>query len=201
MRALPVDSVVLIGGCDKTTPAQVMAAVSADRPTIVLPVGPMLVGHFKGEVLGACTDCRRLWGEFRGGRISGRGYRGRERAAGAVGRHLRGDGHRVHHRLHDGSDGHDAAGRGDDARGPCRSHAHRGSHRQAAPPRLPRPAGRSRRRSSPRMRSAMPSSCCRRSAARPTAWCISPPLPAARKRRCRSRNMTRSARRRRCWSI
>ena len=70
MRALPVDSVVLIGGCDKTTPAQVMAAVSADRPTIVLPVGPMLVGHFKGEVLGACTDCRRLWGEFRGGRIS-----------------------------------------------------------------------------------------------------------------------------------
>jgi hypothetical protein len=45
--------------------------VSADRPTIVLPVGPMLVGHFKGEVLGACTDCRRLWGEFRGGRISG----------------------------------------------------------------------------------------------------------------------------------
>src|SRR6186713_351733 len=70
IRALPVDSVVLIGGCDKTTPAQVMAAVSADRPTIVLPVGPMLVGHFKGEVLGACTDCRRLWGEFRGGRIS-----------------------------------------------------------------------------------------------------------------------------------
>ena len=70
IRALPVDSVVLIGGCDKTTPAQVMAAASADQPTIVLPVGPMLVGHFKGEVLGACTDCRRLWGEFRGGRMS-----------------------------------------------------------------------------------------------------------------------------------
>jgi dihydroxy-acid dehydratase len=71
IRALPVDSVVLIGGCDKTTPAQVMGAVSADIPAIVLPVGPMLVGHFKGEVLGACTDCRRLWGEFRGNRISG----------------------------------------------------------------------------------------------------------------------------------
>ena len=70
IRALPVDSVVLIGGCDKTTPAQVMAAASADKPAIVLPVGPMLVGHFKGEVLGACTDCRRLWGEFRGGRMS-----------------------------------------------------------------------------------------------------------------------------------
>jgi len=70
IRALPVDAVVLIGGCDKTTPAQVMGAVSADRPAIALPVGPMLVGHFKGEALGACTDCRRLWGEFRGGRIS-----------------------------------------------------------------------------------------------------------------------------------
>jgi dihydroxy-acid dehydratase len=70
MRALPVDSVVLIAGCDKTTPAQLMAAASADKPSIVLPVGPMLVGHFRGEVLGACTDCRRLWGEFRGGRMA-----------------------------------------------------------------------------------------------------------------------------------
>ena len=93
IRALPVDSVVLIGGCDKTTPAQVMAAVSADSPTIVLPVGPMLVGHFKGEVLGACTDCRRLWGEFRGGRIERGRYRSGERAARAVDRHLRRDGH------------------------------------------------------------------------------------------------------------
>jgi dihydroxy-acid dehydratase len=70
IRALPVDSVVLIGGCDKTIPAQVMAMASADKPSIVLPVGPMLTGHFRGEVLGACTDCRRLWGEFRGGRMS-----------------------------------------------------------------------------------------------------------------------------------
>ncbi|MGE3144327.1 MAG: IlvD/Edd family dehydratase [Pseudorhodoplanes sp.] len=70
LRALPVDSAVLIGGCDKTLPAQVMAAASVDRPAIVLPVGPMVVGHYKGEVLGACTDCRRLWSDFRGGRIS-----------------------------------------------------------------------------------------------------------------------------------
>jgi dihydroxy-acid dehydratase len=69
IRALPLDSVVLVGGCDKTTPAQVMAAVSADRPAIVLPVGPMLVGHFQGEALGACTDCRRLWAEHRSGRL------------------------------------------------------------------------------------------------------------------------------------
>jgi dihydroxy-acid dehydratase len=70
VRAQPMDSVVLIGGCDKTLPAQLMAAASADRPAVVLPVGPMLVGHFKGEVLGACTDCRRLWGQFRAGTFS-----------------------------------------------------------------------------------------------------------------------------------
>jgi len=69
LRAQPMDSVVLIGGCDKTIPAQMMAAASAEVPAVFVPVGPMLVGHHKGEQLGACTDCRRLWGEFRGGRI------------------------------------------------------------------------------------------------------------------------------------
>ena len=70
LRAQPMDSVVLIGGCDKTIPAQMMAAASADVPAVFVPVGPMLVGHHRGETLGACTDCRRLWSEFRGGRIS-----------------------------------------------------------------------------------------------------------------------------------
>src|SRR4029434_9819637 len=65
-----MDAVVLIGGCDKTIPAQLMAAASANVPTIVVPVGPMLVGHYDGEELGACTDWRGLWGDFRGGRIS-----------------------------------------------------------------------------------------------------------------------------------
>ena len=69
IRAQPMDAVVVIGGCDKTLPAQIMAAVSADLPTVVIPVGPMVVGHHKGEVLGACTDCRRLWGKFRAGEI------------------------------------------------------------------------------------------------------------------------------------
>jgi len=69
IRAQPMDSVVLIGGCDKTIPAQLMAAASADLPAIVLPVGPMLVGHYQGEVLGACTDCRRLWSDYRADRI------------------------------------------------------------------------------------------------------------------------------------
>jgi len=72
IRAQPMDSVVLIGGCDKTIPAQLMACASADVPAVVVPVGPMLVGHYQGEVLGACTDCRRLWGEHRGGRIDAR---------------------------------------------------------------------------------------------------------------------------------
>jgi dihydroxy-acid dehydratase len=69
LRAQPMDAIVVIGGCDKTLPAQIMGAVSVDLPTIVVPVGPMVVGHHKGEVLGACTDCRRLWSAHRAGEI------------------------------------------------------------------------------------------------------------------------------------
>jgi dihydroxy-acid dehydratase len=69
VRAQPMDAVVVIGGCDKNLPAQVMAVASVDLPAVVLPTGPMLVGHYKGEVLGACTDCRRLWAQHRGGAI------------------------------------------------------------------------------------------------------------------------------------
>ncbi len=67
VRAQPMDSVVVIGGCDKNLPAQVMAIASANIPAIVLPTGPMLAGHYKGEVIGACTDCRRLWAQHRAG--------------------------------------------------------------------------------------------------------------------------------------
>lgn len=70
IRAQPMDAVVVIGGCDKTLPAQVMAAASVDLPTVVVQTGPMVVGHHRGEVLGACTDCRRLWGQHRAGTIS-----------------------------------------------------------------------------------------------------------------------------------
>jgi dihydroxy-acid dehydratase len=69
IRAQPMDAVVLIGGCDKTIPAQIMAAASVDLPAIVLPVGPMVTGFHRGEVLGACTDCRRLWGMHRAGDV------------------------------------------------------------------------------------------------------------------------------------
>src|SRR5690349_8026712 len=69
IRAQPMDAVVVIGGCDKTLPAQIMGAISADLPAVVVPVGSMVVGHHKGETLGACTDCRRLWSSHRAGDI------------------------------------------------------------------------------------------------------------------------------------
>jgi dihydroxy-acid dehydratase len=62
--------VVLIGGCDKTVPALLMGAASADVPAIMLVTGPMITGDHKGERLGACTDCRRFWARFRAGDIS-----------------------------------------------------------------------------------------------------------------------------------
>ena len=67
--ALPMDAVVLIGGCDKTVPAQLMAAASADLPAIQLVTGPMLSGTVEDQRVGACTDCRRFWADYRGGRI------------------------------------------------------------------------------------------------------------------------------------
>lgn len=70
VRAQPLDAVILMGGCDKTTPAQLMGAASVDVPAIFLAAGSMLTGDYKGERLGACTDCRRLWGEYRGGRVN-----------------------------------------------------------------------------------------------------------------------------------
>ena len=69
LRAQPLDAVVLIGGCDKTLPALLMGAASADVPAVALPVGPMMTGSFEGERLGACTDCRRFWARYRAGDI------------------------------------------------------------------------------------------------------------------------------------
>lgn len=69
IRAQPMDAVVLIGGCDKTVPALLMGAASASVPAILLVTGPMLTGSHRGERLGACTDCRRLWAMYRAGEI------------------------------------------------------------------------------------------------------------------------------------
>src|SRR5437879_10996296 len=71
VRAQPMNAAVLIGGCDKTVPAQLMGAISAGVPAIQLVVGPMMTGRYHGERLGACTDCRRFWARYRAGEITG----------------------------------------------------------------------------------------------------------------------------------
>jgi len=63
----PLDGVVLLGGCDKTLPAQLMGAASAGVPALTVTAGPMIGGRFEDKRLGACTDCRGMWNEFRGG--------------------------------------------------------------------------------------------------------------------------------------
>ncbi len=70
IRAQPMDAVILLGGCDKTVPALLMGAASAGVPAILLVSGPMLTGSWRGERLGACTDCRRFWARYRAGELS-----------------------------------------------------------------------------------------------------------------------------------
>ena len=70
LRAQPMDACVLIGGCDKTVPAQLMGGFSAELPIIQLVTGPMLTGSYNGERVGACTDCRRFWASYRAEEIN-----------------------------------------------------------------------------------------------------------------------------------
>lgn len=70
IRAQPLDGVVLLSNCDKTTPAYLMGAASANIPAMIVTGGPMLNGRWRGQDLGACTDCRRYWTEFRAGTIT-----------------------------------------------------------------------------------------------------------------------------------
>jgi dihydroxy-acid dehydratase len=69
-RSLPLDGLVLMGGCDKTTPALVMGAISVDLPAIFLPAGPMLRGHAAGKILGSGSDGWKYWAELRAGTIT-----------------------------------------------------------------------------------------------------------------------------------
>ncbi|HSQ57605.1 MAG TPA: dihydroxy-acid dehydratase, partial [Gemmata sp.] len=70
IRSNPLDGVVLLGGCDKTVPALLMGAASADVPAILVTGGPQLNGNWRGEEVGSCTDCRRYQTELRAGRIT-----------------------------------------------------------------------------------------------------------------------------------
>jgi dihydroxy-acid dehydratase len=69
IRAQPMDAVVLMGGCDKTVPAQLMGAASAGKPAIQLIGGPQMTSRYKDDRVGACTDCRKFWTKFRAGEI------------------------------------------------------------------------------------------------------------------------------------
>ena len=165
IRAQPVDAVVLIGGCDKTIPAQLMAAASANVPAIVIPTGPMLTRTHNGERLGACTDCRRYWARFRAGEIDQHEIdavnarlaptagtcmvMGTASTMACIAEVL----------------GTEPSRRGGDSGGPCRAAAGRRSHRVDRG----RGDGNDRRcvptRCSPRSPSPTRWSCCRRSAA------------------------------------
>ncbi|MDM5200927.1 dihydroxy-acid dehydratase [Fictibacillus enclensis] len=70
ITAQPIDGTVLIGGCDKMAPAQLMGAASADKPAILFTGGPMNNGEYKGRTLGACSDCRHFWQEYKAGTVS-----------------------------------------------------------------------------------------------------------------------------------
>ena len=69
IRAQPMDAVVLMGGCDKTVPAQLMAAISAGRPAVQLIAGPQMTSRFRDDRVGACTDCRKFWSRYRAGQL------------------------------------------------------------------------------------------------------------------------------------
>ena len=70
IRAQPMDSVVLMGGCDKTVPAQLMGAISANKPAIQLIGGPQMTSRYKDARVGACTDCRKFWMRYRAGEMT-----------------------------------------------------------------------------------------------------------------------------------
>ncbi|MCM3714326.1 dihydroxy-acid dehydratase [Alkalihalobacillus oceani] len=70
IAAQPIDGVILIGGCDKMLPAQLMGAASANKPAIAFTGGPMANGEYKGKTLGACSDCRHFWQEYKAGTVS-----------------------------------------------------------------------------------------------------------------------------------
>ncbi|MGP4078439.1 dihydroxy-acid dehydratase [Pseudalkalibacillus sp. R45] len=69
ITAQPIDGTVMIGGCDKMAPAQLMGAASADKPAILFTGGPMNNGEYKGKTLGACSDCRFFWQEYKAGTV------------------------------------------------------------------------------------------------------------------------------------
>ena len=116
IRANPLDGVVLLAGCDKTTPAMLMGAISADVPAIMVTGGPQLKANWRGEELGTCTDCRRYQQELRAGRITEDDWADLQGAIIASPGQLRCHGHCVDH----GGDSRNAGNRAARQRGHTR---------------------------------------------------------------------------------
>ena len=167
LTAQPMDAAVLIGGCDKTVPAQLMAAASADIPAVQLVTGPMLATPYPGR---AAVRLHRLPPLLGGVSRRPRHRRADRRDRGPARhhrRHLRRDGHRVHHGLPGRDAGHGAAGPWLDPGGACRPAARGGGGRRAGGA-ADRRRRSGRRRSSPRRRWRTRCACCWRWAVRPT---------------------------------
>ena len=111
LRCHPVDGAVLMGGCDKTTPALLMGAVSADLPAIYFPGGPMLKGNWNGTTLGSGTDAWKYWAERCAGNLDDCQWRQIEDGIARSARPLHDDGHGFHHDRHRRDAGHDAGRR------------------------------------------------------------------------------------------
>ena len=109
IRANPIDGVVLLCGCDKTTPAQLMGAASAGVPAIVVTGGPMLSGQWRDRKLGAGTDGRKLFQLFRTGKLTEEEWCEIEGGIARSAGHCTRDGNRQHHGRHCRGHGHDAA--------------------------------------------------------------------------------------------
>jgi dihydroxyacid dehydratase/phosphogluconate dehydratase len=195
IRAQPMDAVVLIGGCDKTVPAQLMGAISAGVPAIQLVTGPMMTGRFNGERLGACTDCRRFWARFRASEIDREAIAAVENTLAVTAGTCAVMGTASTMAIVSETLGMTLPGT---AAIPA---VHAPPKRQAR--RRPvSPAARWHRpRSSPARRSRTRYASCWRSAARPMRCCTWRPLRAVLVSRFRSNASTASPTRRRCWSI
>ena len=108
LRANPIDGAVLLGGCDKTTPALLMGAISMNLPAIFVPAGPMLRGNWRGNTLGSGSDVWKYWAEKRAGNLDDEAWSEIEDGIARSLRHLHDDGHRRDDDVDGGSARHDA---------------------------------------------------------------------------------------------
>ena len=178
IRANPIDGVILLAGCDKTTPALLMGAASCDVPAILVSGGPMLNGRYRGQTSVPAPTFSASTRSSAPARSSKAEYRRRRSGDEPFGRVLHDHGHRLHHGFDQRSAGHCAHHQ---RRHPRRRQPPAGAVRAGRPPH--RRTGRGRcpdvARSSPARRSRTPSSSMAPSAARPMRWCTSWRWPAA----------------------